>query len=65
MTNYGMFTEEGNKIIDTLVSLAKDANFSWQDTLVSLLCIAHNKKYEEAMDTAVREAVFCTLDFDK
>lgn len=60
-----MFTEEGNKIIDTLVSLAKGANFSWQDTLASLLCIARNKKYEEAMDTAVREAVFCTLDFDK
>lgn len=65
MTNYGMFTEEGNKIIDALVSLAKVANFSWQNTLSSLRCIAYNKEYEEAMDTAVREAVFCALDFDK
>jgi len=61
MINYGMFTEEGNRVIGGIVSFAKDYNYSWKCVLDVLAKISEVEGYEEAMDTVVRESVYEAL----
>ena len=55
---YGMFSENGNKVIDGIVFCAKKMNWSW--TLVNdmLSRLSTVPGFEEATDTAVREYVY-------
>lgn len=61
MINYGMFTDEGNRVIDGIVIFAKEYNYSWKCVLDVLAKISEVEGYEEAMDTVVRESVYESL----
>ena len=59
--NYGMYTDAGNLVIDSIVDLARKHQLSWQTVHDMLEAISLEEAYEEATDTAVREAVYETL----
>ena len=61
---YNMFTEEGNTKVAAIVSAAqalakfedRESVFNWSERELNNLSLREG--YEEAMDTAVREAVY-------
>jgi hypothetical protein len=59
--NYGMYTDAGNSAIDSIVEMARKHQLSWQTVYDMLEAISLEEAYEEATDTAVREAVYETL----
>jgi hypothetical protein len=59
--NYGMYTDAGNSVIDSIVDLARKHQLSWHTVYDMLDAISLEEAYEEATDTAVREAVYQTL----
>ena len=63
---FGMFTERGNAAIGALVSFAKVAELTWSETysIMRLLADSNPEQYGEAMDTAVREGVYCAIGAD-
>ncbi len=65
MSQYGMFTEAGNTIVDGIVKLARAKGLSWSDVYDMLCTVSNIQGFGEAMDTEVREAVYKALDFDK
>ncbi len=65
MPYYAMFTEIGNAAIDGLVSVAKALELEWNEVEKALNVLADNPKFSEATDTAVREAVYSAMGFDK
>lgn len=58
--NFGMFTSEGNVAVFGIVQYAKEHNLSWKTVYQNLEDLAKfdADKYGEALDTAVREAVY-------
>jgi hypothetical protein len=64
--DYGMFTQEGNKLVDRVVTEARRSGWDWPKTYrhLELLSKAHPCTAREATDTAVREIVYTTLKFD-
>ena len=65
MSYYAMFTDAGNQAIDGLVAVAKALELEWNEVARALEVLAENPKFGEATDTAVREAVYCALEFDR
>ena len=59
--SYGMFTDAGNSVIGSLVEMARKHQLSWHTVHDMLEAISLEEAYEEATDTAVREAVYETL----
>ena len=59
--NYGMYTDAGNSVIGSLVEMALKHQLSWHTVHDMLEAISLEEAYEEATDTAVREAVYETL----
>ena len=61
---YAMFTKEGNKKVAAIVAAAQAlAKFepierAWDWTQIQLHDLSQRKEFEEATDTAVREAVY-------
>ena len=60
--NYGMFTENGNRVIDGIVIFAKEYNYSWECISDVLTSISKVAGFEEATDTAVRESVYLAME---
>ena len=56
-----MYTDAGNAVIGSLVEMARKHQLSWQTVYDMLEAISLEEAYEEAIDTAVREAVYETL----
>ena len=65
MTTFAMFTNAGNNAVASLVTDAKRLGMDWPQVDFALQILARKPEYLEATDTAVREAVYCALDFDK
>jgi len=59
--HYGMFTDAGNEAVNSIVEMARKHQLSWQTVYDMLEAISLEEAYEEATDTAVREAVYETL----
>jgi hypothetical protein len=59
--NYGMYTDAGNSVVHSIVEMARKHQLSWQTVHDMLEAISLEEAYEEATDTAVREAVYETL----
>lgn len=58
---YGMFTDAGNSAVDSIVEMARKHQLSWPAVRAMLSALAQDERFEEATDTAVREAVYETL----
>ena len=65
MTTFAMFTNAGNNAVASLVTDAKRLGMDWPQVEFALQVLARKPEYLEATDTAVREAVYYALDFDK
>jgi len=59
--NYGMYTDAGNSAVDSIVEMAGRHQLSWPVVGSMLSALALQEVYEEAEDTAVKEAVYRTL----
>ena len=59
--HYGMFTDAGNSAVDSIVEMARKHQLSWPTVHDMLEALALEEAYDEASDTAVREAVYETL----
>jgi hypothetical protein len=59
--HYGMFADAGNSAVDSIVEMARKYQLSWPAVRAMLSALALEEAYEEATDTAVREAVYETL----
>ena len=59
--DYGMYTDAGNAVIGSIVDLARKHQLTWHTVHDMLEAISLEEAYEEATDTAVREAVYETL----
>jgi hypothetical protein len=62
MMNYGMFTDEGNRVVDGIVIAAKELGWSFGDVYRILSVISRADGLSEATDTAVREYVYEALE---
>jgi hypothetical protein len=62
---YGMYTAFGNAMVGEIVKAAKYKNLGWPEVRDMLETISEIKGCEEATDTAVREAVYIALGFDR
>jgi len=58
--SYGMYTSEGNLAVHGIAITAKTLKLTWDQTESALRALADSDydKFGEAMDTAVREAVY-------
>jgi hypothetical protein len=65
MTTFAMFTNAGNNAVASLVTDAKRLGMDWPQVDFALQILARKPEFMEVTDTAVREAVYCALDFDK
>ncbi len=63
--DYGMFSDFGNAMVGEIVKGAKYKNLTWSEVYDMLQTISQIKGCEEATDTAVREAVYIEMGFDK
>jgi hypothetical protein len=65
MHDYDMFSEEGNAGVQRVVDTAIAFKWTWAQTYAALEDLAKfdDNLYGEALDTAVREAVYCKLKF--
>jgi hypothetical protein len=59
--HYGMFTDAGNSAVDSIVEMASRHQLSWPTVGSMLSALALQEAYDEAGDTAVKEAVYRTL----
>ena len=59
--NYGMYTDAGNEAVHSIVEMAGRHHLSWHTVYDMLEAISLEEAYEEATDTAVKEAVYETL----
>ena len=59
--DYGMYTDAGNSAVDSIVEMARKHQLSWQTIHDMLAALALEEAYDEASDTAVKEAVYQTL----
>ena len=58
---YGMYTDAGNEAVDSIVEMVRKHQLSWPTVRAMLSALAQDERFEEATDTAVREAVYETL----
>ena len=65
MRTYAMFTDEGNEMVDALVTACKMLEYKWPQVSFALEVMARKPEFSEATDTAVRESVYCAMGFDK
>lgn len=67
MADYAMFSDFGNDAVDAIVRQARILNMTWDQVYDELYSLAERfpKDFGEATDTAVREAVYIALGFDK
>ena len=56
-----MYTDAGNSAVESIVEMARKHQLSWHTVYDMLEAISLEEAYEEATDTAVREAVYETL----
>ena len=65
--DYGMFTQFGNDAVAAIVRQARVLNLTWEQVHDELYSLAERfpNDFGEATDTAVREAVYIELGFDK
>jgi len=61
--HYGMYTDAGNEAVDSIVEMARKHQLSWSTVRAILAALAQEEAYDEATDTAVREAVYQACDF--
>jgi hypothetical protein len=59
--DYGMFTDQGNDMVDTLVQFAKAFQLPEPAVMGLMNNIAKDERFAEITDTAVREEVGCAL----
>ena len=59
--HYGMFTDAGNSAVDSIVEMVRKHQLSWPTVRAMLSALTQDERFEEATDTAVREAVYETL----
>ena len=59
--NYGMYTDAGNEAVHSIVEMAGRHHLSWPTLVGMLSALALEEAYDEATDTAVKEAVYETL----
>lgn len=59
--NYGMYTDAGNSAVDSIVEMARKHQLTWPTVVGMLEAISLEEAYEEATDTAVKEAVYQIL----
>lgn len=60
---YGMFTELGNRVVDGIVIVAKEQNWSWNFVNGLLTQLSNLDEFGEATDTAVREYVYEAIGY--
>lgn len=67
MKDYAMFSDFGNDAVAAIVRQARTLNMSWNQVNDELYALAKRfpNDFGEATDTAVREAVYIELGFDK
>ena len=65
MTNFAMFTKEGNAAVAKIVEKAKAKGWDWSRTESELYVLADSdaQLFGEATDTAVRECVYVECGF--
>lgn len=63
--NYDMYTHAGDAAVHGIVVAADELDLTWEQVENSLARLAQYEGFSEATDTAVREAVYCALNFDK
>jgi leucyl aminopeptidase (aminopeptidase T) len=61
--HYSMYTDAGNEAVDSIVEMARKHQLSWSTVRAMLSALAQEEAYDEATDTAVREAVYQSCDF--
>ena len=61
--SYGMFTEEGDILVDGIVEVAKGTDADWSWVLDKLYKLGETEGFGEATDTMVREAVFDAIGY--
>jgi hypothetical protein len=63
--DYGMFSEQGNGLVDRVVQEARIQGWDWPKVQrhLALLAKAHPETAGEATDTDVREVVYITLKY--
>ena len=59
--DYGMYTDAGNEAVHSIVEMAGRHHLSWPAVAGMLSALALQEAYDEASDTAVKEAVYQTL----
>lgn len=66
MTDFAMFTKEGNDAVAMIVEMAKSKGWNWSRTQAELYVLADSdaQLYGEATDTAVRECVYDACGFE-
>ena len=62
--DYAMYTKQGDLAVHNVVETARFAKLNWADTYALLEELAKDTRFAEAMDTAVREAVYDSLRFN-
>jgi len=65
MSDYAMYTDQGDVVAGKIVELAKAAGLNWTQTLSVMRFVADQKQdeYGELMDTAVREVIYDRCKF--
>jgi hypothetical protein len=58
---YGMFSNRGNAKVQKVVDAARSERMKWRDVELMLYELSKDRKYPEAWDTAVRDAVYIEL----
>jgi len=61
--DYDMYTDAGNEAVNSIVEMACKHQLSWRTVKYMLAALALEEAYDEASDTAVREAVYQSCDF--
>jgi len=62
--DYEMYTDRGNSAIHQIVEIARECNLTWENVNNLLIRLSRHNGYEEAADTAVRDAVYIALGLD-
>jgi hypothetical protein len=65
MSNFSMYTKEGDLVAEKIVDLVKTAGLDWTQTLSIMRFVANQSPdlCGELMDTAVREVIYDRCEF--
>jgi hypothetical protein len=61
VTDYGMFTDAGNGAVEGIVQGAISNDLYWDEVVDCLRALSNRDGFAEAMDTVVRENVYCAI----